>query len=51
MPRSASEDPHRAARLRRRGHGLQKLPNKLDAYPRAVAFIDEILGRVIRVSD
>jgi dipeptidyl aminopeptidase/acylaminoacyl peptidase len=27
------------------GHGLQKLPNRLDAYPRAVAFIDEILGR------
>jgi dipeptidyl aminopeptidase/acylaminoacyl peptidase len=27
------------------GHGLNKLPNRLDAYPRAVAFIDEILGR------
>ena len=27
------------------GHGLQKLPNRLDAYPRVVAFIDEILGR------
>jgi len=27
------------------GHGLQKLPNKLDAYPRVVAFVDEILGR------
>ena len=27
------------------GHGLQKLPNRLDAYPRAVAFIDEILAR------
>jgi dipeptidyl aminopeptidase/acylaminoacyl peptidase len=27
------------------GHGLQKLPNKLDAYPRVVSFIDEILGR------
>jgi dipeptidyl aminopeptidase/acylaminoacyl peptidase len=26
------------------GHGLQKLPNRLDAYPRAVAFIEEILG-------
>jgi dipeptidyl aminopeptidase/acylaminoacyl peptidase len=26
------------------GHGLQKLSNKLDAYPRIVAFIDEILG-------
>ena len=29
------------------GHGLQKLPNKLDAYPRAVAFVDEVL----RLSD
>ena len=27
------------------GHGLQKLPNRLDAYPQAVAFIEEILGR------
>ena len=27
------------------GHGLQKLANRLDAYPRVVAFIDEILGR------
>jgi dipeptidyl aminopeptidase/acylaminoacyl peptidase len=26
------------------GHGLQKLPNRLDAYPRAVSFIEEILG-------
>ena len=27
------------------GHGLQKLANRLDAYPRIAAFIDEILGR------
>jgi dipeptidyl aminopeptidase/acylaminoacyl peptidase len=25
------------------GHGLKKLPNKLDAYPRAAAFLDEVL--------
>ena len=29
------------------GHGLQKLTNRLDAYPRAVAFMEEILGREI----
>ncbi len=29
------------------GHGLQKLSNRLDAYPRAVAFMEEILGREI----
>jgi dipeptidyl aminopeptidase/acylaminoacyl peptidase len=27
------------------GHGLQKLPNLLDAYPRAVAFLNGVLGR------
>jgi dipeptidyl aminopeptidase/acylaminoacyl peptidase len=27
------------------GHGLHKLKNRLDAYPRAVAFLDEVLGR------
>jgi dipeptidyl aminopeptidase/acylaminoacyl peptidase len=26
------------------GHGLQKLANRLDAYPKAVAFLDEVLG-------
>lgn len=26
------------------GHGLQKLKNRLDAYPRAVAFLEEVLG-------
>ena len=26
------------------GHGLSKLKNRLDAYPRAVAFLDEVLG-------
>ena len=26
------------------GHGLQKLANRLDAYPRAIAFLDEVLG-------
>ena len=25
------------------GHGLQKLHNKLDAYPKAVAFLDDVL--------
>ena len=47
-------DPPRPHRARRpcellvyadEGHGLQKLVNWLDAYPRVVAFIDEILGR------
>ncbi len=27
------------------GHGLARLANRLDAYPRAVDFIDEVLGR------
>jgi dipeptidyl aminopeptidase/acylaminoacyl peptidase len=27
------------------GHGLKKLENRLDAYPRAVAFLDRVLGR------
>lgn len=27
------------------GHGLSKLSNRLDAYPRAIAFLDEVLGR------
>lgn len=26
------------------GHGLQKLANRLDAYPKAVDFLDEVLG-------
>jgi dipeptidyl aminopeptidase/acylaminoacyl peptidase len=26
------------------GHGLQKLVNRLDAYPKMVAFLDEVLG-------
>jgi dipeptidyl aminopeptidase/acylaminoacyl peptidase len=26
------------------GHGLKKLPNKLDAYPRAAAFLNEVLA-------
>jgi dipeptidyl aminopeptidase/acylaminoacyl peptidase len=26
------------------GHGLARLENRLDAYPRAVAFLDEVLG-------
>ena len=30
------------------GHGLQKLPNRLDAYPRAVDFLDEVLGVTTR---
>jgi dipeptidyl aminopeptidase/acylaminoacyl peptidase len=27
------------------GHGLARLANRLDAYPRAIAFLDEVLGR------
>jgi dipeptidyl aminopeptidase/acylaminoacyl peptidase len=27
------------------GHGLARLANRRDAYPRAVDFIDEALGR------
>lgn len=27
------------------GHGLQKLKNRLDAFPRAVAFLEQVLGR------
>jgi dipeptidyl aminopeptidase/acylaminoacyl peptidase len=27
------------------GHGLARLDNRLDAYPRAVEFLDEMLGR------
>ena len=27
------------------GHGLARLANRLDAYPRAVSFLDEVLGR------
>ena len=55
VPLSEAEQIHAALRDRGvrtellvyddEGHGLQKLPNKLDAYPRVVAFIDEILGR------
>ena len=26
------------------GHGLQKLPNRLDAYPKAVAFLEDVVG-------
>ena len=55
VPLSEAEQIHRAVSERGirsellvyddEGHGLQKLPNKLDAYPRVVSFIDEILGR------
>jgi dipeptidyl aminopeptidase/acylaminoacyl peptidase len=27
------------------GHGLSRLANRLDAYPRAVSFLDDVLGR------
>jgi dipeptidyl aminopeptidase/acylaminoacyl peptidase len=27
------------------GHGLQKLPNRLDAYPKAAAFLERVLAR------
>jgi dipeptidyl aminopeptidase/acylaminoacyl peptidase len=27
------------------GHGLARLENELDAYPRAIAFLEEVLGR------
>ena len=26
------------------GHGLARLSNKLDAYPRALQFLDEVMG-------
>ncbi len=51
-----SEAEQLVANLRRRGvrcelaiyedegHGLARLSNRLDAYPRAVAFLDEVLG-------
>jgi dipeptidyl aminopeptidase/acylaminoacyl peptidase len=26
------------------GHGLARLENRLDAYPRAIAFLDRVLG-------
>ena len=26
------------------GHGLVKLKNMLDAYPKAIAFLDDVLG-------
>jgi dipeptidyl aminopeptidase/acylaminoacyl peptidase len=26
------------------GHGLARLANRLDAYPRAVEFLDDVLG-------
>jgi len=55
VPLSEAEQIHEALRARGvrtellvyddEGHGLQKLSNKLDAYPRVVAFVDEILGR------
>ena len=55
VPLSEAEQIHRAVSERGirtellvyddEGHGLQKLPNRLDAYPRVVSFIDEILGR------
>jgi dipeptidyl aminopeptidase/acylaminoacyl peptidase len=52
-----SEAEQLVANLRRRGvrcelaiyedegHGLARLVNRLDAYPRAVSFLDEVLGR------
>jgi dipeptidyl aminopeptidase/acylaminoacyl peptidase len=30
------------------GHGLADLANRLDAYPRAMAFLDQVLGDVLR---
>ena len=27
------------------GHGLARLANRLDAYPRAIEFLDDVLGR------
>lgn len=32
------------------GHGLARLANRLDAYPRVVAFLDEVLGTAARPS-
>ena len=55
VPLSEAEQLHRALRDRGipcellvypdEGHGLQKLHNKLDAYPKAVAFLDAALRR------
>lgn len=54
VPLSETEQIHAALRkrgiraelrvYRDEGHGLQKLANRLDAYPRAVAFLAEVLG-------
>jgi hypothetical protein len=35
---------------RTRGHGLAKLKNRLDAYPKIAAFLDEHLSPAERVS-
>ena len=32
------------------GHGLARLANRLDAYPRAIRFLDTVLGRGVPVS-
>jgi len=55
VPLSEAEQIHSVLRARRvrselvvypdEGHGLARLANRLDAYPRAVDFIDEILGQ------
>jgi dipeptidyl aminopeptidase/acylaminoacyl peptidase len=54
VPLSEAEQIHRALTERGvrcellvyedEGHGLNKLPNRLDAYPKAVAFLEEVLG-------
>lgn len=28
------------------GHGLNKLPNRLEAYPKAIAFLEEVVGQI-----
>jgi len=54
VPLSEAEQIHRALRERGvrcellvyddEGHGLNRLENRLDAYPKAVAFLEEVLG-------
>lgn len=55
VPLGEAEQLHAALRVRGvacellvypdEGHGLQKLPNRLDAYPRMVDFLDRVLHR------
>jgi dipeptidyl aminopeptidase/acylaminoacyl peptidase len=56
VPLGEAEQIHRALRERGirsellvyhdEGHGLNKLPNRLEAYPKAIAFLEEVLGSI-----